>query len=308
MKRTETARMAEQGAACDGGCRTPPTFRLRPPIGRIAGSESSITDPSGFTLIELLVAVALIALLLAVLLPALQYARRQAQAVICRSNLRQWGLAFYHYTQANDGQFFPTFLYGGYPEWCKPMEPYYRQAGDLLFCPTAKKHRPRPDVSPSWGGGKRSAWDLLEDPRYRVAGSYGFNGWIRGSQKNRPAQPNEKTLYWQTGPDRGASNVPVLLDGMFGAGTPADVNPPPVIEDSHSSSVAAGCMMGHFSINRHDGYDNGLFMDWSVRRLGVKELWTLQWSRQFGTRGRWTTAGGVQPEDWPHWMRGFRDY
>jgi hypothetical protein len=34
----------------------------------------------------------------------------------------------------------------------------------------------------------------------------------------------------------------------------------------------------------------------------------LQWSRQFDTKGPWTKAGGVMPEDWPHWMRRFKDY
>jgi len=66
--------------------------------------------------------------------------------------------------------------------------------------------------------------------------------------------------------------------------------------------------MGTFCINRHDGHVNGLFLDWSVRKVGLKELWTLQWCRDFDTHGRWTTAGGVQPEDWPEWMRRFKDY
>jgi len=303
MRYFDTAPVAEQAGACGG------TSHACLPAG-LGGSSfpCNAARRDGFTLIELLVVIALIALIATILIPSLQYASRQAQAVVCRSNLRQWGLLFYHYTEINDKQFFPTFLYGGYPEWCKPMQPYYRQASDLLFCPTAKKPRPRPDVSPSWGGGKRSAWDLLDDPQYRVAGSYGINGWIRGDQKNKPLGLAERALYWQTCPDRGVSNIPVLLDGMFGAGTPADVNPPPAIEDSHSSNVSGGCMMGHFSIDRHDGYDNGLFMDWSVRRLGVKELWTLQWGRQFNTRGRWTTAGGIRSEDWPIWMRPFKDY
>ena len=51
-----------------------------------------------------------------------------------------------------------------------------------------------------------------------------------------------------------------------------------------------------------------LFMDWSVRKVGLKELWTLKWNRNFDTAGPWTKAGGVKPEDWPEWMRRFKDY
>jgi prepilin-type processing-associated H-X9-DG protein len=62
------------------------------------------------------------------------------------------------------------------------------------------------------------------------------------------------------------------------------------------------------TINRHSGKINGLFLDWSVRRIGLKELWTLKWNKQFNTAGEWTKAGGVQPEDWPKSMRRFKDY
>ncbi|MEN6575224.1 MAG: hypothetical protein ABFD90_02685 [Phycisphaerales bacterium] len=65
---------------------------------------------------------------------------------------------------------------------------------------------------------------------------------------------------------------------------------------------AVGC------INRHNGYVNGLFLDWSVRPVGLKELWTLKWSADFDRAGKWTRAGGVQPEDWPEWMRNLKDY
>ena len=45
----------------------------------------------GFTLIELLVVISVIVLLMALLLPALQRARNQARAVVCRAHLKQWG-------------------------------------------------------------------------------------------------------------------------------------------------------------------------------------------------------------------------
>jgi prepilin-type processing-associated H-X9-DG protein len=63
-----------------------------------------------------------------------------------------------------------------------------------------------------------------------------------------------------------------------------------------------------FCINRHNGSVNGLFLDWSVRKVGLKELWTLNWYTEFNRAGRWTKAGGAKPEDWPKWMRGLKDY
>jgi prepilin-type N-terminal cleavage/methylation domain-containing protein len=37
-------------------------------------------------------------------------------------------------------------------------------------------------------------------------------------------------------------------------------------------------------------------------------LWTLNWCAEFNRAGKWTKAGGVQPQDWPPWMRSFKDY
>jgi hypothetical protein len=49
-------------------------------------------------------------------------------------------------------------------------------------------------------------------------------------------------------------------------------------------------------------------MDWSVRKTGLKELWTLRWHKNFDVAGPWTKAGGVQRSDWPGWMRKFENY
>ena len=60
-------------------------------------------DRRGFTLVELLVVIAIIALLMAILLPALEGARLRAMDVLCTSNTRQIGLLLLMYLDDNDG-------------------------------------------------------------------------------------------------------------------------------------------------------------------------------------------------------------
>jgi prepilin-type processing-associated H-X9-DG protein len=136
---------------------------------------------------------------------------------------------------------------------------------------------------------------LTPPPRFR--GSYGFNitGWA-----HTLGNVWDRRTGVETHLAKGRANIPVILDCVRWTGEHDNVKPPPPWE-------RAGEHHG-FCINRHNGYVNGLFLDWSVRRVGLKELWTLKWDEQADTAGPLTKAGGVQPEDWPEWMRRFKDY
>ena len=57
---------------------------------------------SGFTLIKLLVVIAIIAILMAILMPTLNRAREQGQRIVCESNLKQLTLAWIMYADDND--------------------------------------------------------------------------------------------------------------------------------------------------------------------------------------------------------------
>jgi len=87
----------------------------------------SESNRQGFSLVELLVVIAIIAVLIGLLLPAVQQAREAAYRTTCENNLKQIGLAMHNYQIAN-GTLPPSRLGQGYASWCVLILPYVEQA------------------------------------------------------------------------------------------------------------------------------------------------------------------------------------
>ena len=251
-------------------------------MGNISLAERYMTNRRAFTLIELLVVIAIIALLLAILLPSLRRVRNQGKAVVCQSNQKQWGGFYALFQTEHDGKF--TGL--EFHKWMDVLGSYSNAAPKIYFCPMAVK------TIAEGGSGSLAAWE--EDD---LTGSYGTNYWIRkaGYPYLPPTYPADGWLESFDIP--GPSSVPMLLDCAYASGLPLHSDPPPEFDGDVSSYPEMQCMR-FFSVNRHDGNVNGLFMDLSVRKIGLKELWDLRWHKN------WNSAADPPP-DWPEWMRNF---
>lgn len=189
----------------------------------------------GFTLIELLVVIAIIALLMSILMPALERVRRQARGVACKSNLHQWGLIFALYCDDNNGYFYSGHLYGsssnmGNGEWWRECMRPLSKNKKMWLCPTAVKNR---SGAAGQSAPARDPFDAWQVPEAQGGdeGSYAPNGWMcnpapglsalwgRGQSKTIGARIRSAALIasrslpkaggWTAGPPRWMSRPPM---------------------------------------------------------------------------------------------------
>jgi prepilin-type processing-associated H-X9-DG protein len=181
---------------------------------------------------------------------------------------------------------------------------------DVLLCPKARK----PGTSP-YGGNEGSAfgsWTFSSG----LTSSYGFNTFATGYRwvgKYWDA-PSSRSCYWRILSMSAAGHIPAAFDcieawapdeSLTSLVAPRDGSGTPRPSEDIGRNWTYSCPI---CINRHEGGINMAFLDGSARKVGLKELWTLKWHTKYNTANEWTKAGGVQPGDWPEWMRKFKDY
>jgi prepilin-type N-terminal cleavage/methylation domain-containing protein/prepilin-type processing-associated H-X9-DG protein len=232
----------------------------------------------GFTLIELLVVVAIIALLIAILLPSLQRAREAGRNVDCRSQLHQLSMGFYYYARDYKGAL-PVY-WTGEPQratWVDLIEKYLHSPQESFRCKSGPYGAFNKDRDGNWKAVDR--FGRKANPRDGT--SYSLNYWgfqlrwgNKGGSGGYPVTLDGKRILFEHHINRPTSEFSLVMDGK-GTGICVPDLWLPEGETYWYGSGESGADYRHGGKRTNmgflDGHADGLLYDQSNKHVYIKD-------------------------------------
>jgi prepilin-type N-terminal cleavage/methylation domain-containing protein/prepilin-type processing-associated H-X9-DG protein len=120
----------------------------------------------GFTLVELLVVIAVVGMLIALLLPAIQASRAAARCTQCKSNLHNLGIGMMNFIDTHGGDFPWTYHAGNDKTWIVTISPWVEDVDLIRLCPDDPKGKDR--VNPTITGLRGTSYVINEYVSYKT--------------------------------------------------------------------------------------------------------------------------------------------